>query len=195
MLDPAGHWLPAARCRPSPNQDPRPPGEAVALVVLHNISLPPGEFGTGCVEQFFLNRLDTGAHPFFRTIADLRVSAHLFIDREGLLTQFVPFHRRAWHAGRSRFRDRAACNDFSVGIELEGTDTQPYTTPQYDRLVAVIAALGGIFPALDGDRLVGHSDIAPGRKTDPGPAFDWRRLEAGLCSLDRRWARRRDRPD
>jgi len=175
-----GVWYPAARRVPSPNQDARPEGEEISLLVIHGISLPPGEFGGAWIDAFFTNRLDAAAHPCFGEIAHLRVSAHLLIDRRGGLTQYVPFDRRAWHAGRSRFGDREACNDFSIGIELEGTDTIPYTEAQYVRLVEVSRWLMRRYPAISRDRIVGHCHIAPERKTDPGPAFDWPRYLAML---------------
>ncbi len=178
-IDTAG-WLDAARRVPSPNQDARPPGCRPELIVVHNISLPPGEFGGPHIEALFTNRLDPGAHPYFAGIAGLRVSAHLLIRRDGALVQFVPFGRRAWHAGVSCWRGRPACNDFSVGIELEGTDDRPYGDAQYTRLAAVVTALRRHYPSLTADALAGHCDIAPGRKTDPGPAFDWDRLRALL---------------
>lgn len=169
------HRVQGARWCPSPNCNARPAGE-ISLLVIHNISLPPGRFGGGYIEALFSNQLDPAAHPFFAEIAGLEVSAHLLIDRQGQMTQFVPFDRRAWHAGRSCYRGRQACNDFSIGIELEGTDDTPYTDAQYRTLTAVTRALLACYPALDVGRIVGHSDIAPGRKTDPGPAFDWPRF-------------------
>jgi AmpD protein len=162
-----------ARFVPSPNQDARPPGASIDLVVVHGIGLPPGEFGGPWVEQLFLNRLPGGVHPFFETLAGLKVSAHLFIRRDGSIVQFVPFHARAWHAGASGWRHREACNDYSVGIELEGADEVPYEAVQYEALAAAVAALSGAYRTLAPDAVVGHSDVAPGRKTDPGPAFDW----------------------
>ncbi len=168
--------LESARRRPSPNHDERPAGMTVDLIVVHGISLPPGEFGGPWIDALFTNTLDPAAHPFFQAIAGLRVSAHLLIRRDGEPIQYVPFHRRAWHAGVSSFADRPHCNDFSIGIELEGADHIPYDDRQYSRLAAVIAALRTTYPTLAPDRLVGHADIAPGRKTDPGPAFDWERL-------------------
>ncbi len=169
-------WLGGVRRLPSPNQDARPGGERPSLVVVHGISLPPGRFGGPYVDQLFTNRLDPKAHPFFAEIQHLRVSAHLLIDREGRLTQYVSFLARAWHAGESCFQGRRRCNDFAVGIELEGTGHQPYTTAQYRQLAAVIQALAARYPGIGPGRVVGHCHIAPGRKTDPGPAFDWRRL-------------------
>ena len=168
-------WFPGARRLPSPNQDARPEGEQVSLLVIHGISLPPGEFGGGWIDALFTNRIDPEAHPYFRRLAGLQVSAHLLIDRRGRLTQYVPFGRRAWHAGQSRFDGREACNDFSIGIELEGTDRVPYTAEQYACLARVSRWLMQRFPAITRERIVGHCHIAPGRKTDPGPAFDWHR--------------------
>jgi N-acetyl-anhydromuramoyl-L-alanine amidase len=155
------------------NCDDRPAGTAISLVVVHGISLPPGVFGGDGVARLFTNTLDAGADPYFPGIAHLRVSSHFFIRRDGSLVQFVPCIRRAWHAGVSSWRGRAACNDYSVGIELEGTDDVPYTGPQYRMLARLARALRDRYPIRD---MVGHSDIAPGRKTDPGPAFDWARL-------------------
>jgi AmpD protein len=169
-------WLREARCLPSPNADARPSGELPSLLVIHNISLPPGEFGGEAICEFFTNRLDCTRHPFYEEIADLRVSAHLLIDREGNITQFVSFLDRAWHAGVSSFEGREKCNDFAIGIELEGTDSVPYTDRQYRVLADVARALMTTYPAIDRGRVVGHCDIAPGRKTDPGEAFDWRRF-------------------
>lgn len=171
-VDEAG-WIAAARRIPSPNQDERPADEVVSLVVIHNISLPPGEFGGDGVIELFTNRLDPAAHPYYQAISGLRVSAHFFIRRDGELIQFVPCGRRAWHAGVSSWRGRARCNDFSIGIELEGTDEQAFTDAQYSVLNELLAVLRASYPIAD---LVGHSDIAPGRKTDPGPCFDWGRL-------------------
>lgn len=165
---------------PSPNQDRRPPGCALDLVVVHGISLPPGQYGTAWVEALFTNQLPADAHPYFRAIAALRVSAHLYLRRDGSLIQFAPFHARAWHAGVSSYGYRLACNDYSVGIELEGCDEEPYADGQYERLAAVLMALGEAYPSLSRAPVVGHSDIAPGRKTDPGPYFDWGRLTAAV---------------
>lgn len=149
--------------------------------MVHGISLPPGRFGTGCIEDLFLNRLDPHAHPYFGGLEGLRVSAHLLIGRDGALTQFVPCTLRAWHAGVSCFEGRERCNDFSIGVELEGTDETPYTDAQYRCLVRVCRAVRARWPAVGPGRVVGHSDIAPGRKSDPGPAFDWRRLREALA--------------
>lgn len=172
--------LAGARYVPSPNRDARPAGCAPELVVVHGISLPPGEFGGPGVEALFTNRLDPAAHPYYVGIAGLRVSAHLFLRRDGTAIQFVPFSERAWHAGESAFQGRPRCNDFSIGIELEGDDAQPYAAVQYERLEAVLRALMAAYPAITPARVVGHCHVAPHRKTDPGPQFDWGRLEAAL---------------
>jgi N-acetyl-anhydromuramoyl-L-alanine amidase len=168
---------------PSPNCDPRPPGMTPDLIVVHGISLPPGEFGHTYIDDFFINQLALEAHPYFATIADKRVSAHLLIARNGAITQYVPFHQRAWHAGESLFLDRPRCNDFSIGIELEGTDHIPYTEQQYDALTEVVALLLATYRTLSPTRIVGHSDIAPLRKTDPGPAFDWAKFHRQLFTF------------
>lgn len=178
-IDAAG-WLRAASVHESPNFDARPDGATVKLVVVHGISLPPGEFGGGHVQEFFCNRLDSQIHPYFAGICDLRVSAHCLIERDGRVTQFVSFDDRAWHAGESEWRGQSACNDFSVGIELEGCDDRAYEDAQYAALAALIGALRARYPAIAADAVAGHSDIAPGRKTDPGPAFDWERLQGLL---------------
>ena len=170
----------------SPNSDSRPPGVEADLIVVHGISLPPGEFGGPWIERLFTNTLRLDAHPYFAEIGAMRVSAHLVIRRDGAITQFVRFTERAWHAGNSSFDGRIACNDFSIGIELEGTDTLPYEAVQYAALAEAVAALCAAYPRLSPERVVGHSDIAPGRKTDPGPAFDWpraRRSIAAACSI------------
>lgn len=169
----ADGWCTAARRIESPNSDPRPEGEAVSLVVMHCISLPPGEFGGPYIEELFLNRLDPAAHPYFVDVAPLRVSAHFVVRRNGELLQFVPTTRRAWHAGRSSWGGREGCNDFSVGIELEGCNVLPFEDAQYRCAAALIDALRKRHPVAD---VVGHSDIAPGRKIDPGACFDWKRL-------------------
>ena len=162
----------------SPNCDERPEDVAVSLIVVHGISLPPGEFAGDGILRLFTNRLDPRAHPYYATIAGLRVSSHFLIRRDGRLLQFVPCGLRAWHAGESTWRGRSRCNDFSIGIELEGTDSLPYTDAQYRMLARLCRALRKRYPIAD---IVGHSDIAPGRKTDPGPAFDWTRLHAELA--------------
>lgn len=163
----AAHWV------PSPNFNQRPGAEPPSLIVIHNISLPPGQFGTGCVQSFFQNQLDSQQHPFFAEIAGLEVSSHLLIERDGRLIQFVSFDDRAWHAGASCYLGREQCNDFSIGIELEGTDDIPYTEVQYQVLADTCKVLISHYPELSIEHICGHMDIAPGRKTDPGPAFDW----------------------
>ena len=175
-LDENAQWLENVRRVPSPNCDDRPGRTDICLLVIHGISLPPGEFGSSCIEQLFCNTLDTGAHPCFAQLKDLEVSAHLLIDRKGDIVQFVPFHKRAWHAGQSVFNGREHCNDFSIGIELEGADDVSYEAIQYEVLAQVITELQQVWPALAGANIRGHCHIAPGRKTDPGPAFDWDRL-------------------
>ncbi|HET7315451.1 1,6-anhydro-N-acetylmuramyl-L-alanine amidase AmpD [Salinisphaera sp.] len=166
-------WLAGVRRVASPNHDARPPGVTVDTLVVHGITLPPGRFGHGYVDALFTNTLDSSAHPVFAAIADLRVSAHALIERTGALTQYVGFDDRAWHAGASCFEARERVNDFAVGIELEGTDDCPYAPAQYRRLAGLAAALLRHYPAMNRSRIVGHSAIAPGRKSDPGPAFDW----------------------
>lgn len=166
-------WLNEAIVCESPNFNQRPEGTRISLLVIHNISLPPGKFGGGFIEDFFQNRLDTAQHPYFESIADMRVSSHLLIDRQGVITQFVSFDARAWHAGKSIYQGVENCNDFSIGIELEGTDDQLYTEYQYQSLAKVTRQLLANYPTLRPDRITGHDQIAPGRKTDPGPAFDW----------------------
>jgi N-acetyl-anhydromuramoyl-L-alanine amidase len=173
MIDQAG-WFEGAVRVPSPNCDVRPPGEIITLVVVHNISLPPGEFGGPGVEALFTNQLDPAAHPYFEQIKDLRVSAHFFIRRDGHLMQFVPCALRAWHAGVSSWQGRERCNDYSIGIELEGTDEAPFTEAQYVSLNQLLSVLRQTYPIA---AVAGHSDIAPGRKTDPGPCFDWSRVK------------------
>ncbi|MES9936943.1 MAG: 1,6-anhydro-N-acetylmuramyl-L-alanine amidase AmpD [Sedimenticola sp.] len=166
----------------SPNRDDRPDGSPIDLLVIHNISLPPGEFGGPWIENLFHNCLDPDAHPYFRDICQLQVSAHLLIRRQGEIIQYVPFTQRAWHAGDSIFEGRERCNDFSIGIELEGADETPYTDIQYQRLAEVARAVMSRYPAITPERIVGHSDIAPGRKTDPGDAFDWQRFQQLLAA-------------
>lgn len=162
----------------SPNCDDRPPGARITLLVVHNISLPPGEFGGDAIHRLFTNTLDFSAHAYYRTLREVKVSAHFLIRRDGELAQFVPCARRAWHAGASSWNGRARCNDFSIGVEVEGTDTQGYTDSQYLRLAELVIALRRRYPIQD---MVGHCDIAPDRKTDPGPAFDWMRVRAMLA--------------
>lgn len=166
-------WLLSGRRVSSPYCNERPPNTQISLLVIHNISLPPGCYGGGYIERFFCGGLDPNEHPYFREIAQLEVSAHVLIDRRGNITQFVSFQQRAWHAGVSSFEGCENCNDFSVGIELEGTDDSAYTSAQYQALAGLTRDLIAAYPALTSDRIVGHCDIAPGRKTDPGPAFDW----------------------
>jgi AmpD protein len=173
-LDAPG-WLPAARRLPSPNCDARPEGMAIELIVIHNISLPPGAFDGDAVIDLFTNQLDWDAHPYYQGIRGLKVSAHFFIRRDGSLIQFVPCSLRAWHAGVSNWQGCERCNDFSLGIELEGTDDQPFTEAQYTALIPLVRQLKQAYPIR---AVVGHSDIAPGRKTDPGSHFDWPRLNA-----------------
>ena len=172
FIDSVGWLSPVIRC-PSPNFNARPIADDISLLVIHNISLPPGQFGGGYIEQFFCNQLPPHTHPYFSTICDLQVSAHCLIDRSGRVTQFVSFADRAWHAGASHFAGRDNCNDFSIGIELEGADDQPYTSVQYHCLAAITDLLLARYPRLQAERIVGHSTIAPSRKTDPGPLFDW----------------------
>ena len=175
----SGRLQPARFCQ-SPNCDARPADAPIDLLVLHGISLPPGEFGGDAIEKLFCNCLDCDVHPYFEALRGLEVSAHLLIRRDGEIIQFVPFTERAWHAGESRFRGRERCNDFSIGVELEGEDDTPYDDRQYAQLAAVAHALLAAYPQLDARRIVAHSDIAPGRKTDPGAAFDWLRLYDAL---------------
>jgi AmpD protein len=182
-IDPTGERLLEARQVPSPNCDARPVGTEISLVVIHGISLPPGHYGGPEIDQLFTNRLDPAAHPYFAGLAGLRVSAHLLIRRNGELVQYVPFTRRAWHAGESCYDGCTACNDFSIGIELEGQDNEAYTDIQYRQLVAVLQVLIETYPRLSVERIAGHSDVAPGRKTDPGPAFDWGGLQQRLAAL------------
>jgi len=172
--------LEGANYLPSPHCDERPKNMPIDMVVVHGISLPPGQFGSNLVEQFFCGKLDVAAHPKLADIAHLKVSAHLVIKRTGAILQFVPFHKRAWHAGESSFQGRERCNDFSIGIELEGTDDIPYEDVQYKQLGSTILALMQAYPLINKDRVVGHADIAPGRKTDPGKVFNWDYLKGML---------------
>jgi AmpD protein len=188
MIGPAwigNGWLNRTRRMASPNYDARPAGVAVDTLVIHGISLPPGRFGHGCIDALFTNTLDVRAHPFFAGLDDLRVSAHVLIARAGTLTQYVGFDERAWHAGASFFDGRPRVNDFAVGVELEGTDDCPYTPAQYRMLAALARILIRYYPKLTHARIVGHSDIALGRKTDPGPAFDWRLFDRYLLDSPR----------
>ena len=178
-----GGWYRPARLVASPNFNQRPPGSAIELVVIHNISLPPGVFKGDAVERLFTNTLDTSAHPFYAQLVGLQVSAHFFVRRSGALYQFVSCDERAWHAGASAWRGRSGCNDFSIGIEVEGSDERPFTKRQYVRLAGLLRQLLHTYPTIAG--VAGHSEIAPGRKTDPGPHFDWCRLlaESGLDDI------------
>lgn len=178
-LSKAGQVAGARQC-PSTNFNPRPVGAEVSLLVIHNISLPPASFSGHWIDDLFCNRLDHGAHPYFETLRGLHVSSHFLIRRNGELVQYVPVSERAWHAGKSSFEGMENCNDFSIGIELEGTDDRPYTQKQYRRLVRLSVLLLRAFPCITLERIVGHCDIAPGRKTDPGPAFDWPRYRSAL---------------
>jgi N-acetyl-anhydromuramoyl-L-alanine amidase len=170
------HWVIEAKRVPSPNFDDRPAPDDINLLVIHCISLPPGEFGNTCIDQLFCNQLNPAEHPYFREIFQLTVSSHLVIKRTGDIVQYVPFDKRAWHAGLSSYEGRERCNDFSIGIELEGTETIPYTEVQYQQLADVVKALLNAYPRLSTERITGHSDIAPGRKTDPGESFDWQKF-------------------
>ncbi|MFT4580300.1 MAG: AmpD protein [Gammaproteobacteria bacterium] len=184
-LDLRSGWFRGVAARVSPNFDARPANCPIDLIVIHAISLPPGQFGGHCIEQFFQNKLEPGAHSFFLSITDLKVSAHLLIERCGSAQQFVSTDDRAWHCGESEFGGRGACNDFAVGIELEGCDEQHFTTPQYDTLASIVSELMFCYPAVTEQRIVGHSDIAPERKTDPGPFFEWARMRDDVTELNR----------
>ncbi len=174
--------------RPCQHFDDRPDPADISLLVIHNISLPPGQYGTPYIEDFFTGQLDTAAHPYFAQLAGVRVSAHCVIWRDGRISQYVPFDKRAWHAGLSEFGGRAKCNDFSIGIELEGSDDDPYTDAQYQALIQLIHYLQQHYPAITTNRIAGHQHIAPTRKTDPGPAFDWPRLMQGLATISAKGA-------
>jgi AmpD protein len=182
-IDPTTGLLDQAVQQPSPNCDIRPDEQDISLIVIHNISLPPGEFGGPWIDALFTNSLDPSAHPYFADIYQMEVSSHLLIRRDGVIMQYVPFHLRAWHAGQSEYQGRQRCNDFSIGIELEGCDDKPFDDIQYEILAQVIHCLINCYPGLSLDHITGHSDIAPGRKTDPGPCFDWQKLH-NLLSLD-----------
>lgn len=179
-VDAATGLLAGVRQVLSPHRDARPPPAVPELIVVHGISLPPGQFGGPWIDRLFAGDLPGDAHPYFAGLAGLRVSAHLCIRRDGRATQYVPFGERAWHAGPSEYCGRPACNDFSIGIELEGIDDAPYEEAQYAALAAAVRALLAAYPSLDRERIAGHDEIAPGRKSDPGPAFDWARLRTGL---------------
>lgn len=169
-------WLNQARRCVSPNYDERPQDCEPDLIVLHNISLPPNEYGGTGIDELFTNSLDKDAHPYYADIYQLKVSSHLLIRREGEIVQYVPFHQRAWHAGVSEYQGRAVCNDFSIGIELEGSDFEPFTEVQYQQLQTTLKVLLDTYPRLSASAITGHEHIAPGRKTDPGPFFEWQRL-------------------
>jgi N-acetyl-anhydromuramoyl-L-alanine amidase len=177
-IDTSNGLMDAARQAPSPNRDERPAGMSPDLIVVHGISLPPAEFGGPWIDRLFANTLPADAHPYFAQVADRKVSSHLLIRRDGEIVQYVPFHLRAWHAGASSYEGRDKCNDFSIGIELEGADDRAYEPTQYVMLAKAIVALCRAYPSLATSRVAGHEHIAPGRKTDPGPAFDWVRLKA-----------------
>lgn len=179
-VDAVSGWVEGARFAPSPNCDARPAGAVPEVLIVHAISLPPGQFGGTAIERLFCNSLDAGEHPFYEQIKELRVSAHLLICRSGELLQFVPLHVRAWHAGQSQCEGRPRVNDFSIGVELEGCDETPFEAAQYEVLAELTKHLMRAYPAITSSRIYGHSDIAPGRKTDPGPFFDWARLRALL---------------
>ena len=179
-IDSATGLLTGVRQVLSPHCDARPAGTVAELLVVHGISLPPGEFGGPWIDRLFTGTLPPEAHPFLGELAGARLSAHALVRRDGAIVQYVPFGERAWHAGASQYRGRSTCNDFSVGVELEGTDDTPYTEAQYQQLAALAAALLAAYASLSAEHIVGHSDIAPGRKTDPGAAFDWPRFRALL---------------
>jgi len=178
MIVDAGGCVSGARFLASDNCDERPSGSVIDLLVIHNISLPPGEFGGDGIERLFLNTLDYGAHPYYQALCGLRVSAHFLVRRDGEILQFVSCSKRAWHAGLSVWRGREGCNDFSIGIELEGVDDLPYAQAQYAMLERLTRALRAVYPIVD---IAGHCDIAPGRKTDPGSSFDWERFRASIA--------------
>ncbi len=180
-IDPSSHLIMGVHYVPSPNADERPAQCSPTVIVIHNISLPPNKFGGPYIEQLFTNQLDPEAHPYFKEIGDQKVSAHVLIRRDGEVIQFVPFNQRAWHAGESFYEGKEECNDFSIGVELEGTDDQDYEKEQYAVLATLIDSLRIVYPSVSKHRIVGHSDIAPHRKTDPGPVFNWERLKKELA--------------
>jgi AmpD protein len=190
-IDPATGLVAGARQVLSSHFDARPAGVVPELIVIHGISLPPGEFGGPWIDRLFTGSLPPDAHPSFEDVARLRVSAHVVITRDGTVVQYVPFGQRAWHAGQSHYRGRASCNDFSVGIELEGTGDVPYTDSQYEQLAELVVALLDTYPSLSVEHIAGHNDIAPGRKTDPWPTFDWERWRGILRSRGHFERRRR----
>lgn len=179
-IDATSGLLRGVRLVPSPNCDARPPGTTVEALIIHAISLPPGTFGGPAIEQLFCNALDPNAHPSYAEICDLKVSAHALIRRDGEIIQFVPFHLRAWHAGESCCEGRTRVNDFSLGVELEGVDHMPFEAVQYDVLIELTRRIMDAYPGITRERIYGHSDVAPGRKTDPGPHFDWKRYRSAL---------------
>jgi len=181
QIDPATNLLKEADYILSPNMDDRPEGAEINLLVIHSISLPPGEYGGNSIEQLFTNSLQPNAHPYFQEIHQLEVSAHVLIKRDGSVIQFVPFDKRAWHAGESCYQGNERCNDYSIGIELEGTDTDPFENRQYETLVELVKALCEYYPSITTQRIAGHSEIAPGRKFDPGSGFDWNKLSSLLA--------------
>jgi AmpD protein len=174
------HWLTQANKIASPNFDERPGEEDISVIVIHCISLPPEQFGNTYIDQLFCNQLNPDDHPYFKTIYQLKVSSHVLIKRSGMINQYVAFNKRAWHAGASEYNGEQGCNDFSIGIELEGSETKEYTDEQYKQLSLLCKALIKFYPTLSKQHIVGHSDIAPGRKTDPGDSFNWGRLMLGL---------------
>ncbi|PHS71834.1 MAG: 1,6-anhydro-N-acetylmuramyl-L-alanine amidase AmpD [Cycloclasticus sp.] len=176
-------WLKKSTRTPSPNKNKRPNSGDIRLIIVHGISLPPGQFGEQWIDDFFLNQLDPNQHPYFEEIYQLEVASHLLIRRDGSITQYVPFHERAWHAGVSQYEGCDKCNDFSIGIELEGSDDIPYTEEQYIELTNCCKALIETYPMISEDTIVGHCDVAPGRKTDPGESFDWAKFRSLLSSL------------
>ncbi len=182
QINPTNGLLDECQQCPSPNKDSRPENTAINLVVVHSISLPPGQYGGDAIEHFFQNQLDKNQHPYFEEIHTLKVSSHVLIKRSGEIVQFVPFHERAWHAGQSNYHGRETCNDFSIGIELEGTDCDMFEEEQYRQLALLISSLQQVYPEIRG-HVTGHCDIAPGRKTDPGTGFDWSKLNRHLSEL------------
>lgn len=188
MIDPVIYngMLSDVKIVDSPNFDERPDPEDISLIVIHAISLPPNEYGGDYIDALFTNQLDRHEHPYFEDIAELKVSSHILINRTGEITQYVPFHKRAWHAGESLYNGRSCCNDFAIGIELEGSDNDEFTTAQYETLISLISRLIETYPQITADKIVGHCDIAPGRKTDPGPHFDWARLQLALSNKSAR---------
>ncbi len=182
IIDRTSGLINEARQQPSPNCDLRPDEEDIALIIIHGISLPPGKFAGDYIDQLFCNKLNPDEHPYFKEISGLKVSSHILIRRDGEVVQYVPFQKRAWHAGVSSYKNRDGCNDFSIGIEMEGDDETPYTDIQYQVLSELINNLIKNYPKLNYESIAGHSDVAPGRKTDPGEAFDWEFLNKLLLS-------------